>query len=105
MRDAWLGIQRTNSGRFKKGHKHTEETKQKMSEAHVGHKRAEGAGRPSQSIEVFDLKEDTTTTYDSIREAARALNIRQTRISEFFIRNQLKPYKGRYIFSKVGPSQ
>jgi len=34
--------------------RHSEETKRKMSEAKIGKKRAEGAGRPSQQIEVFD---------------------------------------------------
>jgi dihydroorotate dehydrogenase len=35
----------------------------------------EGAGRPSQKIEVVDLQEKTTTYYNSINEAARALNL------------------------------
>jgi hypothetical protein len=31
-----------------------------------------GAGTPSQAIEVFDNKNNQTTTYDSISAAARA---------------------------------
>jgi hypothetical protein len=54
----------------------------------------------SQVIEVFDLEEKTTTTYNSIGEAARALNIYQSVIVKYFARNQQKPYKGRYTFSK-----
>lgn len=39
--------------------------------------------------------------YSSIREAARALNIRDIRISEYFNREQSKPYKKRYVFTKL----
>jgi hypothetical protein len=35
-----------------------------------------------------------------MREAAKALNTRQSSISQYFIKNQKKPYKGRYIFTK-----
>jgi hypothetical protein len=68
------------------------------SEANLGKKRAEGAGRPNQKIEVFDNKTNLTTIYESSNEAARALNIRPSRISMYFRNNQLKPFKGRYIF-------
>jgi hypothetical protein len=40
-----------------------------------------------------------TTSHDSIRAAARALNIPFQAISIYFIRNQQKPYKGRYHFT------
>ena len=63
--------------------------------------RAEGAGSPSQSIEVFDIKNNTTNNYDSISEAARALNINQSIISRYFANNQQKPYKNRYNFKKL----
>ena len=66
-----------------------------------GQQRAEGAGRPSQQIEVTDKKNNQTTSYDSIHEAARALNIKQSRISMYFANNQQKPYKGRYTFKKI----
>jgi len=42
-----------------------------------------------------------TTIHDSIRAAARALNIPQSRITAYFRNNQQNPYKGRYIFKKV----
>jgi len=104
-----------HSGRFQPGHKHTEETKTKISyaltgsihpdeikkrisEAKKGKPKIEGSGRPAQSIEVFDNKNNSTTIYDSIHAAARALDIKQARISTYFARNQQKPYKGRYIF-------
>jgi len=66
-----------------------------------GQPRTEGAGRPSQQIEVTDKKNNQTTTYDSIREAARALNINHSSIAMYFANNQQKPYKGRYIFKKL----
>ena len=59
------------------------------------------SGRPSQQIEVFDITKNQTTTYDSISEAARALNINHTRIVKYFANNQTKSYKGRYTFNKL----
>src|SRR5437588_11321494 len=73
------------------GKTHSEETKQKPS----------GAGKASQVIEVTDKKNNTTTSYDSIHAAARALNISYSSINMYFLRNQQKPYKGQYIFKKV----
>ena len=66
-----------------------------------GKARPAGAGSPSQQIEVTDLEEKTTTTYNSISEAARALNFPPAMISMYFKRNQVKPSKGRYIFTKL----
>jgi len=60
-----------------------------------------GSGRPSQVIEVTDIKTNDTTTYDSISAAARALNINKRRISDYFTHNQTKAYKGQYTFKKV----
>jgi hypothetical protein len=55
---------------------------------------------PSQKIKVFDLQENTTTYYNSINEAARALNISHSIIVIYFARNQQKPYKERYTFHR-----
>ena len=66
-----------------------------------GKPRAEGAGSPSQIIQVTDIKNNTTICYDSINAAARALNINQSVIKMYFIRNQQKPYKGQYTFTKL----
>jgi len=55
----------------------------------------------SQEIQVLDEKTNKTTTYNSIHEAARALNINKSVIDNFFIRNQQKPYKGQYTFKKL----
>jgi len=116
-----------NPGRFKPGENHpmfgktgenhpmfgktlSNETKTKISDTakqsensgrfKTGQPRIEGAGRPSQAIEVTDITNDTTTSYDSIREAARALDIRSSSIDMYFQNNQKKPYKGQYIFNK-----
>ena len=101
------------------GHKYSDESKIIMSDAKKGEKnpmfgktgenhpmynkpRAEGAGKPSQAIEVTDNKNNQTTTYESICEAARALNIPSHKsISKYFSNNQQKPYKGQYIFKKI----
>ena len=99
------------------GRQHSEKTKQIMSDAakerensgcfktgennpNYG-KKVKGSGSPSQAIEVTDIKNDTTITYDSMGEAARALNINISQISKYFSRNQKKPYKGQYTFRKV----
>jgi IS30 family transposase len=52
-------------------------------------------------IEVTDLDLNTITTYTSVSAAARSLDIGHNTISNYFKRNQMRPYKGRYIFKKV----
>ena len=72
-----------------------------MSDIKKGQPRPEGAGRPSQAIEVTDIKNNITTSYDSIGEAARALNLPNFNIiRNYILRNQQKPYKGQYTFTK-----
>ena len=84
------------------GKTHSDETKTIMSEAKKGKPRAEGAGKPSQKVEVFDKKTNKTTTYNSISEAARALNLSNHKIiTNYILRNQKKLYKGIYNFKKV----
>ena len=97
------------------GSKHSDATKQIMSDAakkidhpsrfkpgenhpNFGKARYEGAGSPSQKIEVTDIINNTTTSYDSISAAARALNIKKSTITNYILRNQKKPYKGIYTF-------
>jgi len=66
-----------------------------------GKPKIEGSGKPSQAIEVTDIKNNITTSYDSIHEAARALNIYSHNIIRNYIKNnQKKPYKGKYTFKK-----
>ena len=90
------------------GRNHTKETKIIMSDAKKGEKnpmynkpKPEGAAKPSQSIEVTDITNNTTISYDSMSEAARALNIKHSTITNYILRNQKKPYKGIYTFKKV----
>ena len=52
-------------------------------------------------IEVTDLELNTITSYTSIHSVARALGIGHNTISNFFKRNQTRPYKARYIFKKI----
>ena len=73
------------------GKNHSDETRKKMSESKS----------TSQRLEVFDIKNNQITTYDSINKAAIALNINVQAISNYFIRNQQKPYKGQYIFKNI----
>jgi len=92
------------------GRKHSDESKLIMSDVAkksentgrftTGQERPEGAGRPYKQIEVFDNKNNIITSYDSMSEAARALNINKSVINLYFTRNQQKPYKGQYTFKK-----
>ncbi len=100
MSDAKIGLQAGENNPFF-GKNHSDETKQKMSEARKGCLRAEGSGRPSQKVEVFDLTTDIKTTYDSISDAARALGVRKSGISMYLNRNTDNPFKGRYILKKI----
>jgi hypothetical protein len=91
------------------GHKHSDETKQIMSETKKGENnpmygkpKPKGAGKSSQQIKVTDIKNNTTILYDSMNEAARALNLPNFNIIRNYIKNnQQKPYKGKYTFKKV----
>ncbi len=109
---SWFGFKHTEKSLAKiaasrLGKTHTLETRAKIGEAvrgknhpMYGKPRALGAGKPSQTILVIDLVENTETTYISISEAAAALGIRRTAISTYISRNQQKPYKERYIFKR-----
>jgi group I intron endonuclease len=97
------------------GKNHTEETKTIISEANKGESNPNyGKTRSDETckkiilsmptsikIEVTDSTNNTITSYDSIGEAAKALNINRSNIAMYFFRNQQNPYKGRYIFKKV----
>jgi hypothetical protein len=61
-----------------------------------------GKNQPNaQKIQVTDIYLNSSTLYNSINEAARALNLPHCRITQYFTNNQYqkKPYKGRYIFT------
>jgi group I intron endonuclease len=83
------------------GKTHSEETRAKISNAQKGRPRQEGSGKPSQKIEVTDIKNNITTIYDSMSAAALALNIGQSTISKYLARNDQKVYKNQYVFKKL----
>ena len=55
----------------------------------------------SKSIEVTDLKNNTTNIYSSVTSAADALGVAKGSISMYFSGKQSTPYKNRYILKKV----
>lgn len=55
----------------------------------------------SKKIEIIDLQLNTVTKYNSIRAAARALEIGYVSIATYLKRNQKSPYKNRYVFKNV----
>jgi hypothetical protein len=59
MSDAKKGENHPNYGKTL-----SDESKQKISDAKKGQLKIEGSGRVSQQIEVTDIKNDTTTSYD-----------------------------------------
>jgi hypothetical protein len=89
------------------GYKHSEENLAKMRVAKKGENnpmfgKKNSASQPNSiKIEVTDLYLNSKTTYNSVREAARALNIDRKTISNYFKNNQIKPYKKRYVFTKI----
>lgn len=91
MSEARLGVTSPRLGK-----KLSDETKQKISEANLGHKHSTEAiakisQKLSQKIEVLDLETGTKTTYSSMGEAARALGVSQPTITRYFTRNNPKP--------------
>jgi NUMOD3 motif len=66
---------RAKMSNYKAGRKLSEKTRAKISSSLLGQAKPKGSGRPSLPIEVIDIKNNITTRYDSISEAALALNI------------------------------
>ena len=99
---------RTKMSEAKKGNKnpmfgktHTEEIRVKRVAALKGRIKPLSAGKSPQRISVLDILTNKITKYDSIHEAARAIGVLQTVISNYFRNNQKKPYKGRYCFQRI----
>ena len=91
---------RSKMSTIKQGSNHSDETRKKMSEAKIGNTNSKNQPN-SQQIEVIDIQNNTTTSYDSMGEAARALNLPNfSIIRNYILLNQQKPYKGRYSFKK-----
>jgi len=110
-------ISAANIGSFGRnlGNKHSQEARAKMRAASIGKNKGKNHSKETKAklrvaafnqpscmkIEVTDLELDTKTIYPSISEAARALSISQSSISQYFAKNQQKPCKRRYIFKKI----
>jgi hypothetical protein len=52
-------------------------------------------------ISVTDNLTNVETIYDSINQAEKALEISSGQISQYFNKNQQKPFKKRYVFKKI----
>jgi len=78
------------------GKTHTEETKAKMFAAQKDN---------CQRIEVLDLETNETTSYASIREAARALSCAPSAILYSLNNPGARAYKGRYKLSQLKNSK
>jgi hypothetical protein len=52
-------------------------------------------------VQVLDLVTNKNIIYPSYREATQALNIPVDIIPKYINRNQNKPYKKRYVFTKL----
>ena len=92
----WLGL------------KHTIEARAKMSTNTLGLSKSEEhklklslADPKSVVVLVTDLTTNISTEYNSMSAAAKALGIGKASVIHYFSNNQKKPYKGRYLFSKV----
>jgi hypothetical protein len=71
------------------------ETKAKMSASKMGNKNAPSVPK---KIEVTDLQTGISISYNSMSEAAKAINTRHSSISNYFASNQKTPFKKRYLF-------
>lgn len=103
------------------GYKHSGESRTKISAAMAGltkgitkseqHKAALSASKMGNSnsknqpnaqvIIVTDLELGTKITYPTIRAAARALDLRQSSISNYLASNKQTSFKNRFIFTKI----
>jgi group I intron endonuclease len=90
---------RANISAFQKGRKKSLEEKANISASKMGNSYAKNHPN-AQQILVTDLQTGISTSYISIRAAARALNFLPGIITTYFKNNQQKPYKKRYVFTK-----
>jgi group I intron endonuclease len=83
-----------------KGTPKSEQHKAAISAALTGNNN--GNNQPNaQEIIVTDLELGTKNTYPTIRAAARALNLRQSSISNYLASNNQTSFKKRYIFTNI----
>jgi group I intron endonuclease len=96
---SWLGRKHSAKTLCKMGAwVRSEETLCKMSASKMGNSNSKIQPN-AQQILVTDLELNTKTIYKSMRAAARALNIRQSSISNYLAFNRTNPFKKRYLFT------
>lgn len=79
------------------GKNHSDATRAKMSLSQKGHK---GSAQPNaKKIMVTDLETNSSTNYDSINKAAKALSCGDSSILKNLKSKNKNPYKGRYVFT------
>lgn len=84
----------TAGSRF--GFKHSDATREKMSVSQKGHK---GSSHPdAKKLMVTDLETNSSTCYDSVNSAAKAIGCGDSSILKNLKSKTGKAYKGRYIF-------
>jgi hypothetical protein len=100
------------------GQRHSQETLDKMSKSqkaidrlgvnnpmfgkiHPKEGREKFGAHKAQKIEVLDILTNEKTVYNSMSDAAKALNSTRAAISAFFVKNQQTPHKKRYILKKI----
>jgi group I intron endonuclease len=69
----------------------------RLNSSHKGRARPEGAGVPSIGIEVFDIENNETTVYPSIRDAARSIGCCDTTVGRAL---KIKMEKGVRLIKK-----
>lgn len=80
--------------------KFTEEHKTALSNALKGKNKGENSPL-SRKVLVTNVLTNESNIYPSMRTAALSLNIGYAVVTNFIRRNQLKPYKGKYIFQVI----
>lgn len=83
---------------------HSEATRENMRIAANNRYKSPGlsAAQPNSiKVEVVDLETNTSTIYDAIRAAARALNIDRKYIEHYIYLKQDKPVLGKYTFKLI----
>lgn len=73
-------------------------TKQRMSLVQQNRSKSPVSGIP---VKIHDLVKNETNVYSTVNEASLALNVNKGTISRIINRNNSKPYKKRYVITKL----
>jgi hypothetical protein len=73
-------------------------TKQRMSLVQQNRSKSPVPGIP---VKIHDLVKNETNVYSTVNEASLALNVNKGTISRIINRNNSKPYKKRYVITKL----